>query len=91
MEKDLNEKLVKIEKEIKELPKKAQWAIYWIVENFDFVIEVCKESNMTNEEIQKYKKYAREKEDYIMLALLCIAETYKNGDPERPNNQSIGE
>ena len=46
MEKGLNEELVRMEKEIKELPKKAQWAIYWIVENFDFVIEVCKESNM---------------------------------------------
>ena len=31
MEKDLNEALVRIENEMKKLPEKAQWAIYWVV------------------------------------------------------------
>lgn len=77
MEKDLNERLAKIEKEIEELPEKAQWAIHWIVKNFDFVDEMCKEADMTEEEIEKYKKDAIEKEDYIALSLLYIAKIYK--------------
>ena len=80
MEKDLNEALVRIENEMKKLPEKAQWAIYWVVKNFNPVIEMCKESHMTDEEIKKYREIAREKEDYIALALLCVAEMYKNRD-----------
>lgn len=78
MEKNLKEKLIKIEKEMKELPTKAQCAVYWIIENFDFVIEICKESDMTDEEIEKYRENAKEKEDYIALALLCVTKACKN-------------
>lgn len=82
MEKDLNEKLSKIEEEIKELPEKAQRAIYWIIKNFDFVEEMCQDSDMTNEEIEKYKENAIEKEDYIALALLCVAKMYRKRSSE---------
>ena len=78
MEKDLNEELVRGEKEMKEQPEKAQRVICWLVENFDFVIEMCKESDMTDEEIEKYKESARKKEEYITIVLLCIAEMHKN-------------
>ena len=37
---------------------------------------------MTYEEIQKQKENAREKEDYIALALLCVAEAHRKKDLE---------
>lgn len=78
LKQDLNEEAVRIENEVKKLPEKAQRAIYWVVENFNLVIEMCKESEMTEEEIEKYREIARKKEDYITLALLCVAKMYKN-------------
>ena len=73
MGKDANERLTKIEKEIKELPEKAQQAIRWIIKNFDFVEKICKNSDMADEEIEKRKEAAMEKEDYTAFALLCIS------------------
>ena len=68
MEIDRKEALDRIEKEIKELPEKAQRAIYWVVKNYGLVTKICKEPEMTNEEIQACKETAREKDDYIALA-----------------------
>ncbi len=82
MKKDLNEELVMLEMKIKKLSGKAQQAIYWIVENFDFAVRICKDSNMTDEEIEKYRKISREKEDHIVLALLCVVEMCKNEGSE---------
>ncbi len=82
MERDFNEKWVEIEKEFQRLPEKAQRAIYWIVEHFDFVEKMAEKSDMTYEEIQKQKENAREKEDYIALALLCVAEAHRKKDLE---------
>lgn len=84
MEKNRNEELAKLEKELKELPEKMQRAICWVIENFDFAAEMCREPNLTDEEIETYKEIAREKEDYIMLALLCMAEIYKKEKKEGP-------
>lgn len=80
MEKNKDERLAKIEEAIKELPEKAQQAMYGLIAHWDFVIEMCKNPEMTNEEIEKYKEDARAKEDYIMLALLCATQTYNNSD-----------
>ncbi|MCI8590674.1 MAG: hypothetical protein HFE77_08230 [Clostridiales bacterium] len=78
MEKNEYEELVRLEKEIEKLPERAQQAIYWIVDNIDFVIDMCKESEMTDEEIEKQMRITKEKEDYLSFFLLCITEMYKN-------------
>ena len=80
MERDFNEKWIEIENEFQKLPEKAQRAIYWIVEHFDFVEKMAEKSDMTYEEIQKQKENAREKEDYIALALCCVAEAHQKKD-----------
>lgn len=80
MEKSRNESLAKIEEVINELPEKAQKAIYWTIAHWDFVEDLCKNPGLTNEEIEKYKEDARIKEDYIMLALLGVAQTYIKSD-----------
>ncbi len=80
MEKNNDEMLGKIEEAIKELPEKAQQAIYWTIAHLDLVKEMCKNPKMTDEEIEKYKEDARAKEDYMMLVLLWAAQTYNNGD-----------
>ena len=82
MEKDFNEKRVEIEKEIKKLPEKAQRALCWIVENFDFVEKMAEKSDMTYEEIQKQKENATQREDYIALALLCVVQARREKDAE---------
>lgn len=88
MEKDKNEQLAKLEKELNELPEKAQSAIYWMIKNFDSVIELCKNSEMTDEEIERYREKAIEKEDYLTLALLCTTEIYQNRDSEAMEQQN---
>ena len=79
MEKDLDENRIKIEEELKKLPEKAQRAICWTIENLDFVVDMCRESEMTCEEIEMYKNEAIEKEDYVLFLILHITEMYKNG------------
>lgn len=80
MEKNKDERSAKIEEAIKELPEKAQQAMYGIIAHWDLVVEMCKNPEMTNEEIEKYKEEARAKEDYTMLALLCAAQTFNDSD-----------
>ncbi len=53
MENNKEEYLAKIEEAIKKLPEKAQAAICWIINHYDFVEEMCKNPEMTNEEIEK--------------------------------------
>ena len=67
----------KFESAIKDLPEKAQNAVYWAITHFDLVEQMCKASDMTIEEIETLKKNAREKEDYTLLVLLCAAQVYK--------------
>lgn len=78
MENELDEKWNRVKEELENLPEKARRAIYWVIKNWDFVIEICKESNMTYEEIETNKKKAKEKEDYVLFVLLHITEMYKN-------------
>ena len=82
MEKDFNKKRAEIEKEIKKLPEQAQMALCWLVENFDFVEKMADKSDMTDEEIKKQKESATQREDYIALALLCVAQAHRKKDPE---------
>ena len=71
-----NKDLLSLEEEIKQLPEKFQRALCWLIDNFDFAEEICKNPVMTYEEIEKYKKDALAKEDYIVFILSCIAQTY---------------
>lgn len=88
MEKDKNEGLIEIEKTIGEMPEKKQKAIYWILSEWEVVEKICKSSKMTNEEIENYKKKAREKEDYTMLGLLCAAQAYRDGTVKQTDQPS---
>lgn len=82
MKKDKNERSVKIIEIIKELPEKKQNAIVWTIKNFKFVKEMCENPEMTEDEIKKYKEDAIAKEDYLMLILLCAAETFNKESNE---------
>ena len=82
MEKDCKERWAKMEQEIQKLPEEAQRAIGWIVEHFDFVEKLWEQSDMTDEEIQKQKEKATQREDYLALALLCVAQARRKKDPE---------
>lgn len=82
MEKTKNESSDKIIKMMKELSEKEQDAIVWTIKNINFVKEMCENPGMTEEEIKKYKENAIEKEDYLMLILLCAAETFNNKSNE---------
>ncbi|MCI8589173.1 MAG: hypothetical protein HFE77_00425 [Clostridiales bacterium] len=77
MEKNENEELIKLEKEIKNMPEGAQRAICWIIDNLDFVIDMCKDSDITDEELDKHKRIAWEKKDYMAFFLLCITKICK--------------
>ena len=82
MEKNLDENRAKVAEELKKLPEKAQRAICWAIENLDFVVDMCRESEITCEEIEMYKNEAIEKEDYVLFVILHITEMYKNGTLE---------
>ena len=75
--------LEKLQKEINKLPIKAQQTICWLIDNFDFVQEICKDSEMSDEEIKKQEEIAGKKQDYMALALLCAVKIYKNEDSDR--------
>lgn len=78
MEDNGNEQFIKFEEELNGLSQKPRNAVLWAMKHFDFVEEICKNTKMTMEEIEEYKAYAKAKEDYIMLLLLCAVQTYEN-------------
>lgn len=82
MKRSKNENSVKIINMIKELPEKEQNAIVWTIKNFNFVKKMCENPEMTEDEIKKHKTEAIEKEDYLMLILLCAAEIFNNKSNE---------
>lgn len=64
---------------IQELPEESQKAILGILENFPFVLELCKNSDLTEEEIEQYMERAVQAKDYTLLALLCAVQAYRKG------------
>ncbi len=66
MEKNINNSIAKMEEAIKSLPEKAQEAICWVIMHLDFVEKMCKNLEMTDEELKKHKEDAKEKGDYLM-------------------------
>lgn len=87
MKKGREDNVDKIEDEIKKLPEKKREAICWVILHLDLVKEMCRNQEMSNEKIEKYKEAARERGDYLMLALLCAVQTYNNSSkiPEQKN------
>ena len=80
MENKRLENLAEIEKVLKKLPQKAQMAIHWTIVHMEFVLKMCTDFDITNEEIESCKKYAISREDYLMLASVSVAQMIKNSD-----------
>jgi len=78
LKKSEKQHLEKLQEEINKLPIRAQQTICWLIDNFDFVQEICKDSEMSDEEIKKQEEIAGKKQDYMALALLCAVKVYKN-------------
>ena len=66
--------------ELKELPDDLQKAVTWAIKHWDLVECICKESEMTDEEIEACKTKARERNDSILLILACAAQVFKHQD-----------
>lgn len=62
---------------ITELPEESQKGLLGILENFPFVLELCKNSDLTEEEIEQYMERAVQAKDYTLLALLCAVQAYR--------------
>ena len=88
MNKDGKEYRLEIIEMIKEMPVREQSAIIWTIKNFKFVKNMCENPEMTEDEIQRFKKDAIAKEDYLMLSLLCAAETFKNSGSETEKQEN---
>ena len=58
-----------------------------MLKNIKFFNEICKNPEMTMEEIETHKEIAIEKEDNVMLALLCMAQVYKETEQEKGREQ----
>lgn len=82
MEENWIEQIARIEETIRELPIKQQKAIRWAIQNFGMLKEICKETGMATDEIERMKPAALEKENYATFILLCMIkymqETKKN-------------
>lgn len=44
-----------IQQKIAELPEETQRAVIWAIRNWGLVERICKQSNMTNEEVEKLR------------------------------------
>lgn len=73
MEKDRQEIVNDLLDKIDNLSEEPKRALLGMLENFPFILEVCKKSDMTEQEIEQYKEQAVDKKDYS----LCAVETYQ--------------
>lgn len=80
MENNKNEYIVKLEESMKELPIALQDAIVWVLNHFEFFKELCKNAEMTAEELAKYKEEAFKNRDDMMLAILCFAQVLQEAE-----------
>ncbi|HAY97509.1 MAG TPA: hypothetical protein DDY61_03295 [Ruminococcaceae bacterium] len=69
-----------LKKQIMELPDKAKDAVCFMIENFDLIEEMCRDTALSQVEIQKRIEAAKEKEDYILMIILCAAKVLKNAE-----------
>lgn len=78
MEYNKDELINKIITNMVELPIELQRAFIWVTEHFDFVEAMCRETNMTEEELKRCEEEANKKEDYLSLVLLHAVRFYEN-------------
>lgn len=71
------EQITKLAETIKILPVKLQEALFWAVENYEVLQEMGKQSELTLEEIQKFKADALAEKSYAEFLLLQITECVK--------------
>lgn len=78
LEREQNRKdlLHKIEEALKDLPIELQEDLLWVIEHPNLVEYLCKNSEMTAQEIKQYKDHATANDDHLMFVLLCAVEIY---------------
>lgn len=62
--------------EIEKLPPEMQRTVVFIIKNFDLIKKMCENSEMTEEEIQKWTATAKERGDNMMLGLLAAVQVF---------------
>lgn len=72
------EKIDLLCEQVKGLPIKMQTAIFWAVEYFDVLEEIGKKSELTLEEIQRFKADMLAEKSYAAFLLAQITEYVKN-------------
>lgn len=77
MEESRKEKMEKLQRDFQKLPSKWQIAICWVVENWEPIEASCKDTTMTNEEIEQTIKEARAKGDVSMEILARLAKQFR--------------
>ena len=60
-----------LEQEFSRLPEKAQRAVCWVLENKSMADQFARGKKLTDRAIQDMARKALEKEDYLLLALVC--------------------
>ena len=88
MESGKDKEFYDILEEMGKLPIGIQRTLWWVIRHLDFIEAVCKETNMTVEEFERYEVIAREKNDYLFLVLIqVVQQIYKNSsDSDKTRN-----
>ncbi len=69
---DEKEQIMKtLQEKIEMLPKEMQNAVCWIIKHIELVEQITDGEKMADVKVEKYLKMAKEKEDYIMWALVA--------------------
>lgn len=66
-----------IKKELEGQPEELQGAFDWVVHHFAFVKEVCRDSGLTDEELEAYKRRAAATGDGTLFVFCCAAQVWK--------------
>lgn len=83
MEKNKEELMEQMEEIYQELPTKWKIAIGWMVKNWGFVEKICKDTTMTNEELEGIIEEARTRGDASMEILCRLAMYFKEQKSEQ--------
>lgn len=77
MEEKRYDEIWKLFQELWKLPEEPKKALFDTLCNFPFVLELCENSNISEEEIEQYLKDAAARKDYPLLALFCTIQAYQ--------------
>ena len=83
MKKTAKNKISYLEKQIIKLPDKAKDAVCFMIDNFDLIEEMCRDTVLSQSKIQKGIETAKKKEDYILMIILCAAKAFKNTEKQQ--------